>query len=241
VLAAIDARERSIAAQLAEAAASKAEALGEREEFARRNEKFDQQRAQLLGEAVDAAESERRRLLEDARQAAEALSAKRQDMLREDFQVLQQAIAERARMEVFAIARKTLADLADASLEARIVEVFLQRLRALQGPDRAELALALQRGSAAAVVRSAFALTLEQQRSIRQEVEGISGAAVELRFETVPELIGGIELGTQGRKLAWSVADYLAMLEKSVGALLERPPGQETPAAAPTIPARERP
>jgi len=42
-------------------------------------------------------------------------------------------------------------------------------------------------------------------------------------FETAPDLVSGIELATNGHKVAWSIADYLASLEKGVGELLDRP------------------
>ena len=63
VLAAIDARETKIAAELADAAAKKAEATKERDEFQHKNEEFDQQRAALLSKATDEAKAERQRLL----------------------------------------------------------------------------------------------------------------------------------------------------------------------------------
>ena len=77
ILDAIDAREKRIAAELADADAKKAEAQKERDEFQHKNEDFDRQRAALLSKATEEAKAERQRLLEEARQAADALSAKR--------------------------------------------------------------------------------------------------------------------------------------------------------------------
>ncbi len=84
ILNAIDAREKRIAAELADADAKKAEAQKERDEFQRKNEAFERQRAALLSKATDEAKAERQRLLDKARQAADALSAKRQEALRND-------------------------------------------------------------------------------------------------------------------------------------------------------------
>ena len=61
---AIDAREKKIAAELADADAKKAEAQKERDEFQHKNEEFDQQRAVLFSKATDDAKAERQRLLE---------------------------------------------------------------------------------------------------------------------------------------------------------------------------------
>src|SRR5579871_4525076 len=84
ILRAIDEREKRIAAELADADAKKAEAQKERDEFQQKNAEFDQQRATLLSKVTDEANAERQRLLEDARQAADALSAKRREALRRD-------------------------------------------------------------------------------------------------------------------------------------------------------------
>ena len=138
ILNAIDAREKRIAAELADADAKKAEAQKERDEFQHKNEEFDQQRAALLSKATDEAKAERQRLLDEARKAADALSAKRQETLRNEAQNLNQAISRRTQQEVFAIARKALADLATTSLEERMGEVFTRRLREIgrQGEGR---------------------------------------------------------------------------------------------------------
>jgi F-type H+-transporting ATPase subunit b len=234
ILRAIDAREQKIAGELADAAASKAAAEKQRDEFERRNEQFDQQRAALMKQAVDAANSERQRLLEDARKAAEAMSSQRHDALRNDFDALNQAIVRRTQQEVFAIARKALAELAATSLEARMVELFTYRLRELDGPAKNELSQALQAGAGAALVRSAFDLPAEQRGEIERALRDSFDAGIHVRFETVPELIGGLELSAKGRKLAWSIADYVAALEKSVGELLEQPVRPESASPSPS-------
>ncbi|HEX5363853.1 MAG TPA: F0F1 ATP synthase subunit B, partial [Gallionella sp.] len=163
ILDAIDAREKRIAAELADADAKKAEALKERDEFQRKNEAFDQQRAALLGRAMDEAKAERQRLLDEARKAADELSAKRQEILRSEAHNLNQALGSRARQEVFASARKTLADLASVSLEERMGEVFIRRLREMDGKGKAGLGEALKSASSPGIVRSAFDLPAEQR------------------------------------------------------------------------------
>src|SRR5271165_6714309 len=69
ILDALDAREKRIAAELADADAKKAEAAKERDEFRHKNEAFDRQRVALLSKANEEAKAERRRLLDEARKA----------------------------------------------------------------------------------------------------------------------------------------------------------------------------
>jgi F-type H+-transporting ATPase subunit b len=42
-------------------------------------------------------------------------------------------------------------------------------------------------------------------------------------------LVSGIELTANGQKVAWSIADYLASLEKDVGELLKEKTQSEEP------------
>src|SRR5271167_2399794 len=77
ILDAVNAREKKIAAELADADAKRAEAKKDRDEFQHKNEEFDQQRAALLTKATDEAKAEGQRLLGEARKSADALSAKR--------------------------------------------------------------------------------------------------------------------------------------------------------------------
>jgi F-type H+-transporting ATPase subunit b len=220
ILHAIDAREKRIATELADADAKKVEAQKERDEFQHKNEEFDQQRAALLSKAMDEAKVERQRLLEEARKGADALSAKRQETLKNDAHNLNQAISRRTQQEVFAIARKALTDLATTSLEERLGAVFTRRLRELDGKAKDRLAEALKAAAEPALVRSAFDLPAEQRATIQNALNESFSAEIRLRFETAPDLVSGIELTTNGQKLAWSIEDYLASLEKGVGELL---------------------
>jgi F-type H+-transporting ATPase subunit b len=221
ILNAIDAREKLIAKELADADARKAEAQREHKEFAQKNEQFDQRRAALLTKVTDEAKAEGQRLLNEARKAADALSAKRQEALRNDALNLNQEIGRLAQKEVFAITRKALTDLATVSLEERLGEVFDRRLRELDEKAKSLLGDALKKNSEPALIRSAFDLPAAQRAAIQNALNETFSAEIRLRFETAPDLISGIELSTNGQKLAWSIADYLGSLEKAVGELFK--------------------
>ncbi len=220
ILQAIDEREKRIAAELADADAKKAEAKKERDAYQRKNQEFDQQRTALLSQATDEARAERQRLLAEARKAADTLSAKRLESLRNEAHNLNNALHRRVQQEVFAIARKALSDLAATNLEERLGEVFTRRLQQMDSEAKNSLDGALKTASEPALVRSAFELPAEQRAVIQNALNETFSAEIHIRFETAPELISGIELTTNGQKVAWSIANYLASLEKGVGDLL---------------------
>jgi F-type H+-transporting ATPase subunit b len=221
ILDAIDAREQRIAAELADADAKRDAAQKERDEFQHKNEQFDQQRAALLSQATDDVKAERQRLLDETRDAANDLRAKRQEALRNEQQSLRDEITRRTQEEVFAIARKTLTDLAGASLEERMSDVFTRRVRELNDGAKNRFANALRSSSKPAVIRSTFDLPEEQRAAIQLAIKETFAAEIQLSFETAPTVISGIELTANGHKVGWSIADYLRSLENSIGELLE--------------------
>src|SRR5271167_4065513 len=220
ILNAIDAREKRIAAELADADAKKADAQKEHDAFKRKNTEFDQQRAALLTKATDEAKAERQRLLDQAHKDADALRAKRQAALQSEQRNLNQEIIRWTQKEVFAITRKTLADLASTSLEERMGDVFVRRVRALTGGAKEQLATAFKTSNHTVSVHSAFDMPPAQRSAIESAVKETFAPEAQVQFETAPELVSGIELSTNGHKIAWSIADYLSTLEQSAGELL---------------------
>jgi F-type H+-transporting ATPase subunit b len=223
VLDAIDSREKLIAKELADAAARKADAQKDRDELQHKNDEFENQRSALLAKATDEAKAERDRLIDEARKAAAALSAKRAEAMKNDADNLNKAISRRAQKEVFAVAKKALADLATVSIEERIGEVFTRRLREMDANAKECMGKALKSAPNSALIRSTFDLPADQRAAIQNALNETFSSEIHVRFETAPDLISGIELTTNGQKVAWSISNYLASLEQSVSELLKKP------------------
>ena len=221
ILDAIDAREKRIAAELADADAKKAEAEKERTDFEDKNKAFDQQRSALLGKATDEAKAERERLIDQAKKDAESLRVTQADALRGDQIRLGSEITLLAEKEVFAIARKALTDLATVSLEERVGEVFTRRLRELDPKAKELLGAALKNSSQPALVRSAFDLPADQKAAIQNALNETFSAVVRIKFEDSQDAICGIELTANGQKVAWSISSYLTELSKKVSDLVD--------------------
>jgi F-type H+-transporting ATPase subunit b len=239
ILDAIDAREKRIASELADADTKKAEAEKQRTDFEDKNKAFDQRRSVLLGKATDDAKVERERLIDQAKKEAERLRVTQADALSGDQIRLASEITLLAEKEVFAIARKALTDLATVSLEERVGEVFTRRLRELDPKAKALLGDALKNSSQPALVRSAFVLPADQRAAIQNALNETFSAEVKIKFEDSQDIICGIELTANGQKVAWSIASYIAALSKKVSDLVDTqsPPASE--AAPKPEPAKE--
>jgi F-type H+-transporting ATPase subunit b len=236
VLRAIKDREKRIAEELANADSKKAEAQKEGDEFKKKNEEFDQQRAGLLSKATDEAKAEGQRLLDEARKTADALSLKRQEALKTEEQNLRQAIVRRTQNEVFAITRKAMTDLATTGLEERMVEVFTRRLRAMEGQAKAQLAEAIRKAPGPVLLRSAFDLPAEQRAILQNALNETFSSEIHIRFETAPDLISGIELTANGQKVGWSISEYLASMGKGIDDLLKEKDKSESTAKSDLTP-----
>lgn len=243
VLDAIDAREKRIADELADADRKKADASKDGDDFRRKSADFDKQRADLLGKATADARSQCDALLAAAHAAADDIAAQRKQALIGDARRLDKALIQRTQAEVFAVARRTLADLANVRLETSAVEVFMSRLSTLDDTTRAKLAKALAAPNGAVLIRSAFDLPTAQRVSLQKAIDDGFAVTIAPRYETAPELVGGIELSADGQKFAWSISDYLVSLSHGVDRLIEdeAPMSAAAPASMPPGPASAAP
>jgi F-type H+-transporting ATPase subunit b len=223
ILNAIEAREKGIAAGIADAASKNKDAGTLRDDLQKKNREFDNQRAALVSKAEGDAKAERDKLMDQARKDGDGLRQAQDTSLRNDRARLGAEIARLARNEVFQISRKALADLATVSLEERMGEVFTRRLRQMDDKSKAALGAAIKTSTSTdpAVVKSAFDLPAEQRAAIQNALNETFSADVKVRFETAPEVECGIELTANGQKVGWSIADYLKTLEQKADQLLE--------------------
>jgi len=216
VLKAIDERENKIASQLQDADAKEKKAIKEQAEFKKRNETFDQEKKGLMDKAVAETNEEKEKFFEAARDEATALRSKLENSLKEMQKNLNHDLALNTQQEVFAIARKTLADLASLSLEEQSANIFIKRIQDLKKEEKKQFIEAFKAGSNSILVQSAFDLPKKQQTDIQSSVNELLGAKTQFQFKTAPEIISGIELTSNGYKLAWSISEYLNSLQKSI-------------------------
>ena len=217
VLAAIETREKKVAGRIRDAETHEAKAQTAGEELRKRNEAFDHEREALMRKAAEEGAAERQRLIESARQDSELLRVKLTQSLAAERAELGRQLSLRTQAEVFALTRKALSELAGASLEGRVIEVLIDRLR--QMPEQQGLALAGATAARDARVRSAHDPSPAERTKLEAAIRERLGARTVISFETAPELVCGTEISVDGVKFAWSVADYLSTLAQDTTAL----------------------
>ncbi len=216
ILKAIDERETKIAAELKHADVKKAEAEKEKEDFEQKNLTFDKEKKERMDKVKTETAEERQKLLDQARKDAAALSDQLATARKELQQNQQIELNRKIEQEVIAVSRKMLSDLASVGLEEQLTQVFIKRLKALKEKELIQLKAAFEGTTDPIMVRSAFELSEEQQTALKLAIDTALGADTVLKFETTPNLIGGIEVGTQAYKIAWSISEYIRAFEKAI-------------------------
>ncbi|RPH86945.1 MAG: F0F1 ATP synthase subunit B, partial [Deltaproteobacteria bacterium] len=119
IIKAMDDREAKIAARFAEAEALKVKANEAAELYEKRNQMLNETKEIMLNEATMAADAKRKELMEKVRAEVDAVKARWQDMLAREHDAFFYDLRQRAAKQLYATARKALADLADVELEER--------------------------------------------------------------------------------------------------------------------------
>jgi len=211
-------REERMATQLRDAEKQKSEAEAEAAKFRVAHDQLEQRKQELLREAENEAETFRRQLKEEARHEIETVRERWQQALRDEQGAFRAELTQAVRQEVFSIARGVLADLAGVDVQGQMATMFIHRLEKLNPNEMAELSRVVRADGKEPVVRSAFGLSPSVREAIERAVAKLdSGDTFQgLQYEITPDLVGGIELAANGRKVSWSISDYLLSLEQRV-------------------------
>jgi len=230
IIQAMEKREERIQNQLRKAEQRKKDAEREAESYRNKQAEIEHQRREKLEQAKAAAEEERKKLTQNARREVDNLQKKWKSGIQKEKEAFVRDFRRMAAREVFAVSRKALRDLANLEIEERVSRVFLERLKEMKKKDLKEMTQSLQEADGSAVIRSGFEMSEHMRQKMTQVLHRYIAEEISVEYQTVPELLLGIELKTEGRKLDWSLESYLTDLEEA--ALKQLDSVESNPAAA---------
>lgn len=222
IVAAMSAREGTIAAQLTEAQQKRAEAEQEETSLRQKIREIEERRQEMLTEAERQAEAHKQELFAQARQEVEQIRQKWAASLTRDKETFLQSLKQRLAQEVLAISRRALKDLANLDLEQRLTKVFLDHLQLLSPEEQTAIRESIKETGGELLITTAFELSEESRQKVAARVQEQFGPDLALRFATSTELLAGIELLTSSRKLAWSLGNFLDTLEEDLSQALQK-------------------
>ena len=222
IIKAMDDREAKIAARFAEAEELKCKANEAAELYEKRNQMLNEKKEIMLNEATMAAEAKRKELMEKVREEVDQVKARWQDMLVREHDAFFYDLRQRAAKQLYATARKALADLADVELEERIVDEFIRRVKALDEEKSIQIRKAISGGGNRVVIQSAFGISEPMQAQIEESLKKQITNGFTIRYLEQPDIVSGIELRVNGHKIAWSLNEYLETLVESLTETLQK-------------------
>jgi F-type H+-transporting ATPase subunit b len=222
ILEAMAARELRIATTLEDAARKDADAEKGLTLLRQREEALEAHRTVLLKTATDDADQRRKQLIAAAREEVSSLQTRWHEAFAKEKDQLRHDLTLRVQAEVLAIARSVLKELASTSLEEAIARQFIRQLRSLSDQERKDIVAVLKNSDHAASVRSVFPMPAPLRLEIEHAIGEQLWSSASVRFETTPDVLGGVELLTAGHKVSWSIEAYLTSLEKSLDEFLDK-------------------
>ncbi|MCF6158251.1 MAG: F0F1 ATP synthase subunit B [wastewater metagenome] len=217
----MDERQERIASQLKEAEQKKKEAEQNAELHQKKLKELDSKREEMLAKIREEAESQRKELIQKASDEVKDIRDKWYESIQREKQTFMNNLRMKAGKEVFAIARRSLTDLANADLGRQIADVFLERIQKLDECEKQILKESVRKSEYEVDISSAFEIPQEIRQKMVQEIRDQIASNVHVQFKISSDLICGIELVANGRKIAWSLNNYLHSLEESLSSAIE--------------------
>jgi F-type H+-transporting ATPase subunit b len=221
IINAIDAREAKIANSFAEAEKIRKEAQASAEEFDQKNRALKETYDTLMNQAVEDVEKRRKELMDQARATVDEIRQRWQETILREKESFIQELRTRTGREVYAVSRRVLSDLADADLESKMADVFIRYIGNLKEQDCISIRERFQSSGNGIIIQSAFTLPVDVQQKINEALKHRIGNDMKTAYEISEDIVSGIELRTQGHKIAWSLNDYLEKLDESFSRALQ--------------------
>jgi F-type H+-transporting ATPase subunit b len=216
LVAAMDAREKSISGRVAEATRKEHEATAQAEQLAKEASEMASQKAGILAAARDDADRQRGEILAQAREDVKTLETKWHAELEREKGSFFDEVRRSAATEILAASRRALHDLASADVQRCAMSAFIEKLQTL---DPAVLRPFAVDGM---TVFSREDLPVGTRICIQKAIEDRLGALATIAFERAPSMTWGVELRCNGQRLGWTPDAYLDSLEEKLGAALDK-------------------
>jgi F-type H+-transporting ATPase subunit b len=214
VMGIMEKREKNIADRMADVEQKKQDVEREASKYRKKRDALSEEREQEIDATKKEAEKIKKDAEREAKDEAETLRRRWQESLQHDKENLLNRVRREIGEQVCATGRAVLSDLADESLEKRIVEMFSRRLSEMNRDELRKIAADSREADGKATLVSAFEIEDQLRQRLKNEIKDALENSVDVRFKTDRGIICGIEMQTSGHTLRWSIDSYLDELER---------------------------
>ncbi|MFP4384517.1 MAG: F0F1 ATP synthase subunit delta [Spirochaetia bacterium] len=201
ILNAMDKRQQKIQQNWDEAEANRNQAERNAQEYQKKRQDMEQREEELLEEARERSRKREQELVNEAREETEAKKREWEKSIQREHEKFVQEVRERTGKEIMNIMNKILIDLADSELQKKITDKFIRVL-----PESGKM----ENISGDVQISSAGELDDESKKKIESAVrEQAGGNGLKFTYRRDPDLVSGIELSVQSRKISWNIRQYM--------------------------------
>ena len=223
IIKAIDEREKRIKSQLQEAEKKKREAEDEADSYRKMKKDFLNEREGMLTAAREETQNIRRELSKKAADEVNENKAKWNEEIQRQKDAFLNNMRLSACKEVYAIARRALADLANEELELHIFKTFISQLEKMDDDEKKKMMEFLEKKQDI-VIKSGFMIPESMRQSIHKTLQDKLGDDLNISYMLSPDLISGIELSASDLRISWSIGSYLDSLEDELSRMFVQIP-----------------
>jgi F-type H+-transporting ATPase subunit b len=212
VLRAMDEREQTIANRLAKAAAAQKEAEKKAALLAKDQEDFAMAKNQMESEALSDITNWKDASIERIKEEIAAKHSTWQKNIAEEEEAFLQKLKIHISRQVFLVAQKAMTELADTSLEDRLLETFLLKMQQeedIQIVKNIPPSVPLQ-------MTTGFPLANSQKETFQRELASFFSSSASIDFSEDTSLGFGVRLLAGDRKWEWNLSRYMRDIEKDI-------------------------
>lgn len=212
IIKAMDEREKTIAASLADAQRASTEAEAKALLLAKEQDEFSQSRRRMEDAALQEINDWKEASIVRAKNDIASQRNVWQQNLADEQDAFLMRLGIHINQQVFLVAQKAMADLADASLENSLLETFLQKINHEPGTPAQE-----NTGSKTTLrVTTGFPVTLPQQEDLQKKLGRSFPLLSAIDFQEDDRLGFGIHLLAGDLKWEWNLSRYMRDIEKDI-------------------------
>ena len=226
ILKVMDQRKEKIESELQEAESDKKEAQKQLDEYRRKQEDLEREKQDILNSAREEAKAQKQELIEKARGQVDKMLEDWKQTVRQEQQSFFREFQRHTGEQIVAVTGNILKELADEKLEKKAVGVFIRRLDDMSDQTRDEFKKSLNKSGNKLTIAATFQVSDQDKKKLESKIQDKLGD-VKVIYQTEEELILGLEMKADGRKVSWSVRGFLHSLEDDFNRLLEEK-SQET-------------
>ncbi len=214
IISIMDERENQIKEQLANAEQQEKKAQDEVKKQQEIREKLELEWDHNLAEIKKDLQVKQTGMIQKARKEVDEAEKNWRDSLEKQRSSFLRELKHLSCEQVCEISKKVLKDLANERLERALIDSFLNQLESMQKDDKNRTKLSEQADGLE--VWTAFQVDKDSKALLIEKINHIFNKKIKLIFKESDRLICGIELRSDGGKIAWSMESYLDSLESKL-------------------------